>query len=295
MLPTTSRPVRAAAAALALLALAAAVALTQCAAGPARSTPSVRALTVATWNMCGVRQWHCEHTGDRDAKQRALKWLATTGGARVMLVQEACAGDMEAVREDLGRSWHTAFRAYTWRDGGGRIATVRCAGRGQGAAGHGILSAEPLSDVRSVPTQQPTVGVRRGVLCATVAAVDVRVCGAHLSPPGSDRAHSGWEFRDDQLRALVAAVPARRTVYGGDLNVGPPHERNPDAGVWPAAPYRTHRECDQATAAARTGRATHASGHKLDYLFTGLPKSRCQVRDTGASDHRALLIRVRTG
>ncbi|MEU1463031.1 endonuclease/exonuclease/phosphatase family protein [Streptomyces sp. NPDC005727] len=285
-----SRGRRAVAAAAALLGLATAVVVAQ-SSGPTRSHAADRSLTVATWNMCGVRQWNCADTGSRAVKQRELRRLATRAGGRVIFLQEACTGDVEAVRRALGPSWHTAFRLYRVGDRAGHVDTVPCAGAGQGSAGIAILAGYPLSSVTPVPAPQPTVGLRRGILCASVTAHQVRLCTAHLSPAGSDRAHPGWEFRDDQLKALVAAVPARRTVYGGDLNVNPPGGGNSASWVWPSAPYSSHRECDGPPGSARS---THVSGHKLDYLFTGLPKTRCALRDTGASDHLALVMRVRT-
>ncbi|GHF09793.1 endonuclease/exonuclease/phosphatase family protein [Streptomyces griseoluteus] len=261
---------------------------------PPRS-PAPRTLTVATWNMCGVRQWHCAGTGSPERKRRALTGLVTNSGARLVLLQEACAGDVAAVRRSLGTSWHTAFRPYLARDATGRATPVHCAEAAQGEAGYAILAGYPLASLTSVPAQQPTVGVTRGILCATVEAPGIRVCDAHLSPAHSDAAHPGWDFRDDQLKALAATVPSRRTVYGGDLNVSPPGPRNPASWVWPAGPYIRQRECAQTSATSRAGRPTHASGHKLDYLFTGLERTRCTVRDLDASDHSALLMRVRTG
>ncbi|MHA5050514.1 endonuclease/exonuclease/phosphatase family protein [Streptomyces sp. SD15] len=302
MLPTTSRSAsgrrerrgrRFVAAATALLGLAAAVTVAQTV-GPNRSSASAQTLTVATWNMCGVQEWGCAGTGSRSEKRRQLKLLATRSGARVILVQEACADDLARTRKALGASWRSAFTAYKWRGESGRTSTVRCAARGQGAAGFGILSASTLSRVAPVASQQPTVGLQRGILCARVAAYDIKVCDAHLSLPGSDLAHPDWELRDDQLKALVAAAAGRRTVYGGDFNLDPPGAGNRSSWVWPDAPYTTQLECDQSSADSRSGRATHPSGHKLDYLFTGLPRSRCSLRDTGASDHRALLVQVRT-
>ncbi|MGW0814433.1 endonuclease/exonuclease/phosphatase family protein [Streptomyces viridiviolaceus] len=278
---------------LALSAVLAVVPLVQNATGRTRSLAADRTLTVATWNMCGVRQWGCADTGSAAAKRRAVERLVGAG-ADVVLLQEACATHAESVRKALGKSWKLSFRPYTWRDRGGRTGTVPCEGGGLGKAGLALLSAHPLSSVRSVPSLQPSVGLRRGILCATVAAFDVRVCNAHLSVPGSDRAHPDWEYRDDQLEALVAAVPQRRAVFGGDFNLNPPGARNPSSWVWPSAAYRAYRECDQTSASDRSGRPTHVSGHKLDYLFTGLPRSGCTVRDTGVSDHRALLMRVDT-
>ncbi|MBD0423748.1 endonuclease/exonuclease/phosphatase family protein [Streptomyces sp. TRM S81-3] len=288
------RGVLAVASVLALSAVLAALPLVRTAMGDARLRAADRTLTVATWNMCGVRQWGCADTGSAAAKRRAVERLVDDG-ADVVLLQEACATHAESVRRALGGSWRLSFRPYTWRDSAGRTGTVRCEGRGQGIAGLALLSARPLSSVRSVPSLQPEVGLRRGILCATVAAVGVRVCNAHLSVPGGDRAHPGREYRDDQLEALIAAVPQRRTVFGGDFNVNPPGRRNPSSWVWPSAAYRAYRECDQASATDRSGRPTHVSGHKLDYLFTGLPRSGCAVRETGVSDHRALLIGVDTG
>ncbi|KOV24689.1 endonuclease/exonuclease/phosphatase family protein [Streptomyces sp. XY152] len=261
---------------------------------PGTERPGEQALTVATWNMCGVRRWGCAGTGSEAAKNRAVRRLADAG-AGVLLLQEACLRSAESVREALGRSWDLSFLPYTWRDANGRTTAVRCDGAGSGSAGLAILSSRPLSAVREVSSPQPVVGLRRGVLCATVAAHGVRVCNAHLSTPGSDRAGPDREYRDDQLRALVAAVPARNTVFGGDLNLRPPTAGGAGVRLWPFAAYRTHRECDQTSAGDRSGRATHESGHKLDYLFTGLPRTRCTVHDTGVSDHRALLIRVDAG
>ncbi|MEU6099158.1 endonuclease/exonuclease/phosphatase family protein [Streptomyces flaveolus] len=292
--PRLRRALFAVASVLALSVVLAVLPLVRTATGGARSLAADRALTVATWNMCGVRQWGCADTGSAAAKRRAVERLVAAG-ADVVLLQEACDTHAESVRKALGGSWQLSFRPYTWRDRDGRTGTVGCEGRGLGTAGLALLSAHPLSSVRAVPSSRPRVGLSRGTLCATVASAGVRVCDAHLSVPGSDRAHPTWEYRDDQLRALIAAVPKRRTVFGGDFNLNPPGARNPSAWVWPSAAYRSYRECDQGSASDRSGRTTHESGHKLDYLFTGLPRTGCTVVDTGVSDHRALLITVDTG
>ncbi len=255
--------------------------------GTAPSLTEAGPLTVATWNMCGVPRWNCAGTGDSDAKREQMERLATESGARVMLLQETCAADVEAVRDVLGPSWHSAFQPYTRRDSEGHQSTVRCGASGRGDAGYALLSAYPLTDVRAVSSPQPDTGVQRGILCAFVAAYNVTVCTAHLTPHGGEHPPAERDFRSDQLAALADAVPERRTVYGGDLNVDPPGEHNPDSWVWPERPYGTHRECDEGSA-----RATHDSRHKLDYLFTGLPRTGCRVIDTGVSDHRALVIQV---
>lgn len=158
-------------------------------------------LRIATWNMCGVRQWNCQDTGSSRRKIQALKRLATVDGARVIMLQEVCAGDLASARKELGQGWRSTFRAYAYRDAQGRQTDIRCAEQRQGQAGFAILASSPLSRVAVVPTRQPAVGLRRGVLCATVASHGVQVCNAHLTLPGSDRAHPDWEYRDDQLVA----------------------------------------------------------------------------------------------
>ncbi|MGW3691089.1 endonuclease/exonuclease/phosphatase family protein [Streptomyces sp. NPDC005125] len=251
-------------------------------------------LRIATWNMCDVRQWNCEDTGSSRQKLQALKRLAAVDGAQVIMLQEVCAGDLASARKELGNGWRSTFLAYAYRDARGRQTEVRCADQRQGQAGFAILASSPLSRVSVVPSRQPAVGLRRGILCATVASHRVQVCNAHLTLPGGDRAHPDWEYRDDQLSSLVGAVDAR-TVFGGDLNSAPPSAGSQDSWIWPYDMYRRYRECDQGSASSRSGRATHLTGHKVDYLFTALPRTHCSVRATAASDHLALVMGVRAG
>lgn len=252
-------------------------------------------LRIATWNMCGVRQWGCEDTGSRRQKIDAVEELATAGGAGVIMLQEVCADDLALARKELGGSWHSTFQAYSYRAADGTDTPVRCAQRLGGTAGIAVLASSPLSHVEQVPTPQPVVGLRRGIRCATVATRDVQVCDAHLSLVGADKAHPRWEYRDDQLAALFGAA-GPRTVFGGDLNSSPPTAADDTyRWIWPDEAYRRYRECDQASPSSRAGRDTHASGSKLDYEFTALPRTGCAVRDTGVSDHRALVMTVRTG
>ncbi|MEV6792105.1 endonuclease/exonuclease/phosphatase family protein [Streptomyces sp. NPDC051320] len=245
--------------------------------------------------MCGVRQWGCEKTGSRQRKQERIRALTEAPGARVLLLQEVCSGDLSAARKRLGESWHSTFEPYVSVSANGSRSEVRCAESEQGTAGFAILSAWPLTSISHVVSAQPSAGLRRGILCATVAAERVRVCNAHLSPPGSDRAHPTWELRDDQLKALVRAASGQRTVFGGDLNTAPPGVAgNSGAWVWPSSLYTSYRECDQ-SGSSRAGRYTHQSGYKIDYLFTALPRSGCTVLPSGASDHWALAMQVVTG
>ncbi|MGW7351480.1 endonuclease/exonuclease/phosphatase family protein [Streptomyces sp. NPDC054784] len=250
-------------------------------------------LTVATWNMCGVRAWGCADTGDRAAKTDVLLRLARDRGVRVLMLQEACADDVTAAVRELGPSWHSTFRPYTHRDTSGRETTARCAAPRSDRAGYAILAASALTRVTHPASAQPEDGLQRGILCATTSRYDIRACTAHLTPRGGDHAHPGWEYRDDQLRALVRAARGPRVVYGGDLNTDPPGARNPSTWIWPSdGPYRTARECAQTSPTSRTAEPTHRSGHKLDYLFTPLPRLDCTLLPTTTSDHQPLLLRI---
>lgn len=253
-----------------------------------------RHVLIATWNMCGVQQWNCQGTGSGSQKVEALKRLATDGGAQVIMLQEVCAGDLAVARGELGRNWQSAFKAYRYFEGRGRGTSVRCAADGQGAAGIAILASSSLSAVSEPLVRQPSIGLHRGILCATVAAQHLRACNAHLTLPGGVPSRPGPEFRDDQLKSLVGAADAH-TVFGGDLNSAPPSARDSSSWIWPYEAYRRYRECDQSSPSSRSGRATHLTGHKVDYLFTTLPRTGCSVRDTGASDHWALVMQVRAG
>ncbi|MFE2291613.1 endonuclease/exonuclease/phosphatase family protein [Streptomyces sp. NPDC059452] len=250
-------------------------------------------LSVATWNVCGVRQWNCEDTGPAEEKRDRIEALARQSGARVILLQEVCSGDLTAVRTALGDRWQSLFRPYTAvREE--RTSTVRCTGDGRGTAGYGMLSALPLTGVADVPLPQPATGLRRGILCATARAENVRLCTTHLNPQQGRATAVTAKLREDQLRALVRAASGPRTVFGGDLNTAPPTGTGTDAWARTDGPYNTYRECDR-SGESGAPRETHRSGYKIDYLFTSLPRQGCSVLRSPASDHWALLLRVTTG
>ncbi|MET9319379.1 endonuclease/exonuclease/phosphatase family protein [Streptomyces sp. NPDC003038] len=260
--------------------------------GPVPADGESAQLPVATWNMCGVRQWSCEETGSPKDKFQQLRALVDGSGVRVVLLQEVCSDDLLAAALRLGSEWHSAFEPYVEVNAEGHRTPVDCTGQGEGRAGYGLLAASPLTDVEPVQTQQPTVGLHRGILCASVPVQGIRVCNAHIAMPDSDVAHPDWELRDDQLRSLVAAVADDGlTVIGGDFNAAPPGSRDSAAWIWPPEMYSAYRECDQ-KGDSRAGRPTYKTGTKIDYLFTNLPRTACEVVDTKDSDHRPLVMRV---
>ncbi|MFI5544403.1 endonuclease/exonuclease/phosphatase family protein [Streptomyces sp. NPDC051815] len=250
-------------------------------------------VSVATWNMCGVQQWSCEGTGSPKEKFQQVRDLVGKSAVRVLLLQEVCSEDLKSAALRLGPEWHSLFEPYTVVDASGGRSDVDCTGEGNGRAGYGLLAASPFTDAEVIPSEQPTVGLHRGILCARVQAQGLRVCSAHLSLRESDDAHPDWDFRDDQLGSLLAAASTDgRTVFGGDFNSPPPTgDRNKSAWIWPSEAYTDYHECDQ-KGSSRKGRATHRDGTKIDYLFTALPRAGCEVVETEVSDHFALVMRV---
>ncbi|GAA1374039.1 endonuclease/exonuclease/phosphatase family protein [Streptomyces beijiangensis] len=252
-----------------------------------------RQLRIATWNMCDIKPWGCPNTGSNLQKVMELKRLATVDGAQVILVQETCSSDLERARKGLGHGWSSVLRPYVNADKNGKRSTMACTVGNRGTAGFGILASTALSRVSEVSSPEPTVGMQRGIICASVAAQNLRVCNAHLTLPGSDLAHPHREYRADELKILVKAAAGDRTVFGGDFNSTPPDPGDPGSWIWPQETYSRYRECDQKDKNSRSGRTTHKTGHKLDYLFTALPRTGCTVRNTGASDHRALIMQIK--
>ncbi len=250
-------------------------------------------LSVATWNVCGVRQWNCEDTGSAEEKRARIEALVRESGARVVLLQEMCSADLDSVRASLGGEWRSLFRPYTAvREG--RRSTVRCTGDGRGTAGYAMLSGLLLTGVTDVPLPQPAAGLRRNILCATAAAEDVRICTTHLHPQQGGARAVDAGLRERQLRALVGAAAGPRTVFGGDLNTAPPGSA--DAAAWSRVEglFGAYRECDRPGPSGGP-RDTHRSGYKIDYLFTGLERGECSVLRSPASDHWALVLRFTTG
>ncbi|MEU6891044.1 endonuclease/exonuclease/phosphatase family protein [Streptomyces sp. NPDC046557] len=241
-----------------------------------------------TWNMCGVPQWDCKDMAGT-ARTEELWKLASAANTRAVLLQEVCSGDLSQVAGRLGATWHTSFRPYVTVAKTGDRSPVLCENPDRGSAGFAILAHSELTKVFLLPTPQPKEGVQRGVLCASLAAEDIRVCSAHLTPKGDDR-----ELRGDQLREMVRVSVGKRAVVGGDFNAVPPGQDNPNTWMWPSELYSKLRECDQ-RGSSRAGRPTHEDGDKIDYLFTSLTRSGCELAPWGVSDHRALVLRVPLG
>ncbi|MFD6969475.1 endonuclease/exonuclease/phosphatase family protein [Streptomyces sp. NPDC059979] len=274
---------------------------------PSAAAAGTRDLQVMSWNMCGSQRstWHCGGTGTPQDKIDVVRHHVQNDDVQVALLQEVCEDDLTALMSELGPDWNKSFAPYQWSQGAAGKWNSRC-GEDNGRAdriGTAIVVKGQMTGAREYPTTQPYVGQQRPFQCATAVTWSVRVCNVHASPLGSNPDHPTWDYRDDQLAEIKAVVDDYpRTVFGGDFNALSPDAANTkDAWVWPAGLYSTGRalgatgyqECDQEqTNSPRTGRATHHSGAKIDYVFTSEIRRGCTVTDSPFSDHHVVIHSV---
>jgi hypothetical protein len=256
-------------------------------------------LQVMAWNMCGSQRasWNCDLTKTVQQRLDVVKLHVNEHGVQAVLLQEVCEDDLALLIRQLGSGWSSSFQPYQWSEAGVRT-TNRCGDeRGRlDRIGTAIVIVAGMSDPRFYPTTQPWTGLHRPFHCATATYWAVRLCNAHLTPPGGNPNEPTWEYVDDQLaeiKSIVADFP--RLVVGGDFNVKPPDwPGNTRAWVWPTGFYSSgpgtpgYLECDQ-EGAARTGRSTHDSGAKIDYIFSNQKRNWRYVAASAMSDHHVLV------
>ncbi|MFE2528420.1 endonuclease/exonuclease/phosphatase family protein [Streptomyces sp. NPDC059382] len=262
-------------------------------------------LQVLSWNMCGPQRatWNCQGTGTPEDKVGVITDQVAVNRVEAALLQEVCEDDLTLLMSRLGTGWNTTFAPYQWSQDG-KKTNSRC-GEDTGRAdriGTAIVVKGQISDAKTYPLTQPTTGLHSPFQCATATASNTRLCSVHASRRGVNPDHPDWDYRDDQLAEIKAVVNAHpRVVFGGDFNALPPHDpNNTTAWVWPTGLHATtaggtgYEECDQNNATG-TIRPTHASGSKIDYIFSSVPKNWCTVTTTPHSDHRVLIESVKTG
>ncbi|MEU2655991.1 endonuclease/exonuclease/phosphatase family protein [Streptomyces sp. NPDC007325] len=259
-----------------------------------------RTLQVMSWNMCGPERasWGCGGTGTPEEKIGVVTGNVTVNRVGAALLQEVCEDDLTLLMTRLGASWNSTFQPYAWSQEGKKTPS-RCGEDGTGRPdriGTAIVAEGPLDDARSYPTTQPVTGLNTPFHCATATAWKVRLCTVHAARLGAEQSQPTWDYRDDQFAQIKAVVDTfPRTVFGGDFNaLSPDTPNNTAAWIWPAGLYSTgpdtpgYQECDQ-TGTARTGRPTHKSGVKIDYIFASEQRNWCTVITTPYSDHRVLI------
>ncbi len=273
-------------------------------AAPSAVATGTRDLQVMSWNMCGSQRstWHCKDTGTPQDKIDVVKYHVRNNDVQVALLQEMCEDDLTALMSQLGPGWNKSFAPYQWSQGAAGKWNSRC-GEDDGRAdriGTVILVKGPMAGAQQYPVTQPYVGQQRPFQCATAVTWSTRVCNVHAARLGSNPDHPDWDYRDEQFAEIKSVVDDfPRTVFGGDFNALSPDAANTkDAWLWPAGLYSTGRalgatgyqECDQEqTNSPRTGRATHHSGAKIDYLFSGEIRRGCTVTDSAFSDHHVVI------
>ncbi|MFJ7062361.1 endonuclease/exonuclease/phosphatase family protein [Streptomyces microflavus] len=213
-------------------------------------------LQVMSWNMCDVPRWGCTDTGTSAQKAGVAKMHVDNTWVHAVLLQEVCENTLATLMTELGPGWGN-----------------------------------------------PWTGLQAPFHCATAPYRDnVRLCNVHASWLGINPEHPTWDYRDDQfveIKAVVDQFP--RTVFGGDFNARSPDVPNNDhAWVWPQGLYSQgpgtdgYQECDR-TGTSRTGRPTHGSGVKIDYVFSSETRRWCAVADTVYSDHHVMIESVAVG
>ncbi|MFI1017213.1 endonuclease/exonuclease/phosphatase family protein [Streptomyces sp. NPDC020965] len=308
---------------------------------PAADSPVAAAdLRTMTWNVCANNTkcgWdpqglvHKGLAGETELVaeiQGRLRHSPSDELPDVVFLQEFCekhAAPVERMLEQAtGRGWSVRFAPINQRmidavgAPSGPLVQKQCAMIGpekQDRGAYGVALAVPAENVwyqrYDLVSPLPTVGKeeleQRTALCAALPARALQVCSTHFSA-GDDDAQGSVRTQQalDLMAHMNKAGPGYRTVFGGDLNLVPPH---PSADVGNGGPstalipvYDAYRECEQLNNpnALRAGRATAnftatppklPTPMKLDYLFgpSNADFRDCQVSaSTGKSDHATL-------
>ncbi|MGW5202532.1 endonuclease/exonuclease/phosphatase family protein [Streptomyces spiralis] len=236
---------------------------------PADAATAVVPNRVMTWNLCNP-------CGARNIDRAAE---IATYAPQVIGLQEACARDVESIRNHLeelyGLHYHVALGSVirSW----GRCGGIPWSPGGYGQA---VLSAAPMTD--RVTVEYPDGGSEdRGYMAVTtlVGGQPVRVFNTHLA----ERRQEG--VRADQTRVLATEIARHdRAIVLGDFNAVPgAPELTP---IWALATDTSPRCRPSSFAACET---TTDWQSKFDYVFLrGITPIEHHVRPTPYSDHDPL-------
>lgn len=236
---------------------------------PAEAVREVVPHRVMTWNLCNP----CEQSNaDRAAEIAAY-------APQVIGLQEACAGDVARIRNELERRYGLVYRVVygsVLQDWG------RCGGLPWSPDGYGqaLLSAAPMTG--RVNVEYPDGGSEdRGYLAVTtsVGGRPVRVFNTHLAERRQE------SVRADQVEVLAAEVARYdRAIVLGDFNAVP--DAPELAPMWALA-EDTDPQCHPSPAeGCRTTTDWHS---KFDYVFLrGVTALEHHVQPSRYSDHDLL-------
>ena len=273
---------------------------------PAASA-ATKNLQVMSWNMCGSQRstWNCGAYGTPQDKIDVVKYHVDRDYVQAILLQEVCKNDLALLMTTLGAGWSSDFAPYQWSQDGVRWDS-RC-GDDDGRSdpiGTAVVVKAGMSDARTYAITEPWTGLNDPFHCVTATYWNVRLCSVHLAAKESNPDHPEWEYADDQMvdiKNIVSGFPD--VVFGGDFNVQSPDLPGYDrAWVWPADLYYAgegtsgYQECDQDSQIwERTGRVTHDSNIKIDYIFTSEKRRWCAVADSKFSDHHVMISSIEVG
>jgi endonuclease/exonuclease/phosphatase family metal-dependent hydrolase len=236
---------------------------------PADAARDVVPNRVMTWNICNP-------CGTSNADRAAE---IATYAPQVIGLQEACARDVERIRDHLenlyGLVYHVEYGTVLQNWG-------RCGGVPWNPGGYGqaILSAAPMKD--RVNVEYPDGGSEdRGYMAVTttVGGRTVRVFNTHLAQRRQEA------FRADQVAVLAAQVARHdRAIVLGDFNAVP---GAPELTPILALAEDTDPQCRPSPTG--TCLPTTDWQSKFDYVFLrGITPLEHHVRPTPYSDHHAL-------
>lgn len=260
-------------------ALALAILLAACA-GAGRAPAAERDVTVLVYNIRAGKD-----LAGRDNLERVAEVVRATG-ADLVLLQE--------VDRNTRRSGPADQPAALARLTGYQAAFGRTIDFQGGEYGIALLSRWPIRRDTLIPLPveaAPDGREQRGVLLAVVDAPGgpLAVLNTHLDAAGDDR----WRLQEIATVLRVAATARERgmpLLLGGDLNAlpeSPVHARVRAAGLRDA-----WAECGEGEGATFP---SAAPARRIDYLYLS-DGARCRdarVLPGEASDHRALLLRLR--
>ncbi|WP_329156730.1 endonuclease/exonuclease/phosphatase family protein [Streptomyces anulatus] len=278
-----------------------ALAVSAVVAAPPAVAAEPKNLQVMSWNMCDVPRWNCTGTGTSAQKAGVVKYHVDNSYVQAALLQEVCENTLATLMTQLGPGWSRTFHPYQWSQNGARHDSP-CVEGAPERVGTAIVVKAGMGNARKIPTTQPWTGLQAPFQCANATYWDVELCNVHASWLGINPDHPDWDYRDDQFAEIKTVVDAfPRTVFGGDFNAQAPDvPNNTSPWVWPQGLYSQgpgtpgYQECDQ-TGTSRTGRPTHASGVKIDYLFSTETRRWCVVADSAYSDHHVMIESVAVG
>lgn len=257
---------------------------------PSGQQPSGQKVVAISANICGNAPDICEYTDEPEVKAKAVADSVRKHGASVVLLQEVCASNAEAIRAELP-GWVVQHEPVATGEG----PLERCDSSGRNPYGTAIAidaTAGPVTMTR-IDLGGPPGEEKRVAVCGDQPARNLYVCGTHFSILGEDVVEGTPTDTREAQAELVRAAGARavergrRTILGGDLNVSEVERQQVLGGL-----YRDNIEADQ-VGAPPLNENTHGLG-KLDFIFfdrgwAGITASVVPQEPEGVSDHRSLV------